>query len=342
MTEFLLSLAAGPSLSLATRPLFGLPLADLWFVVVMALLGAFLFLDGFDFGIGALFATRSDEHDRETLLAAIGPFWDGNEVWLVVFGGSLFAVFPRAYASLFGRYYLLMFAILAALVVRGLAPEMYEQRDDDAWTAAWGVAFVAGSVGAPFFLGVFAGNWVVGAPGLVSVAGLLFGVALVALSIVEGAAFLGLKTRGALREELTRYGTRAAVAYLVLAVVAVGYLATRSADLRGGVRSVPGLLAVALTAAATVGYVLATRRKRYHVAFVAAAGAAFALVALVGTLLYPYVDPATGLTVRAAAVAPLSLNLVSVAAALLVPLVLVYFGVLYSVFAGQIEAGEGY
>jgi hypothetical protein len=73
---------------LASGPLFGLPLADLWFALLFFILGTFLFLDGFDFGVGVLFATRKDDEARETLLAAIGPFWDGNEVWLVVFGGA--------------------------------------------------------------------------------------------------------------------------------------------------------------------------------------------------------------------------------------------------------------
>ena len=72
--------------SLAAEPLFGLPLAELWFALLFLILGMFLFLDGFDFGVGVLFATRDDDHEKEQLLAAIGPFWDGNEVWLVVFG----------------------------------------------------------------------------------------------------------------------------------------------------------------------------------------------------------------------------------------------------------------
>lgn len=100
--------------SLATEPLFGLPLAELWFVLLFFIFGMFLFLDGFDLGVGILFATRDDDHEKEQLLAAVRSFWDGNEVWLVVFGGALFAAFPAVYANLFGRYYPLMFAILAA------------------------------------------------------------------------------------------------------------------------------------------------------------------------------------------------------------------------------------
>src|SRR6056297_2473506 len=149
--------------SLTAEPLFGLPLPELWFALLFGLLGTFLFLDGFDFGAGAIFATLDTDSERETVLSAIGPFWDGNEVWLVVFGGALFAAFPAVYAGLFSRHYLLMFGILAALIVRGLAPEMYEQRHDEAWQRWWGRAFVVGSVLAPFLLGAFVGNWLVGA-----------------------------------------------------------------------------------------------------------------------------------------------------------------------------------
>ncbi|MDG5776711.1 cytochrome d ubiquinol oxidase subunit II [Haloarculaceae archaeon H-GB2-1] len=331
-----------PALSLATRPLFGLPLAELWFAVLLFVLGMFVFLDGFDFGVGALFATREDEHERETLLSAIGPFWDGNEVWLVVFGGALFAVFPQAYAGLFSRYYLLMFAILGALILRGIAPELYEQRDDDAWHRLWGTSFVVGSVGSPFFLGWFVGNWVTGQPGVVSLAGPVFGLATLALSVVLGAAFLGLKTRGSLRDDVAADGQRAAVAYLALAVVALVYLALAFEWGLAAVLSLPSIAAVGLTVASLAGYVLATRRERYHVAFASTATTVLALVLLVGSLLYPAIDPAGDLTVQAGAVETLSLNLVTIASAFLIPMVLGYFGVLYSVFAGPVEAGEAY
>jgi len=184
----------------------------------------FLFLDGFDFGVGALFATREDADEREQLLSAIGPFWDGNEVWLVVFGGAMFAAFPAVYANLFSRHYLLMFAILGALIVRGLAPEMYEQRHDAAWQRWWGRAFVVGSLTAPFFLGMFTANWLLGATTIVTLPGLVVGLAVVALTVVDGVAFLRLKTRGDLREDLRTDGYRALAAYLVLVVVTLGYV----------------------------------------------------------------------------------------------------------------------
>ncbi|MBX0288774.1 cytochrome d ubiquinol oxidase subunit II [Halomicroarcula sp. S3CR25-11] len=201
--------------TLATKPLFGLPLAELWFALLFFIFGMFLFLDGFDFGVGVLFATRTDEHEKERLLAAAGPFWDGNEVWLVVFGGALFAAFPSVYANLFSRYYLLMFAILAALGLRGLAPEMYEEREDDRWRTLWGYSFVIGSTVTPFLLGLFVMNWLVGATGLITPVGVLGGVTVLVLTIV---GLIG----GLLRTAVG--GPLSLIAYLVTTLVSVGVL----------------------------------------------------------------------------------------------------------------------
>ncbi|AGB31373.1 cytochrome d ubiquinol oxidase, subunit II [Natrinema pellirubrum DSM 15624] len=328
--------------ALATEPLFGLPLADLWFGLVFFILAMFLFLDGFDFGVGALFATREDDDERERLLAAIGPFWDGNEVWLVVFGGALFAAFPSVYANLFSRHYLLMFAILGALIVRGLAPEMYEQRHDDGWQRWWGRAFVVGSLTAPFFLGMFTANWVTGATSIVTLPALIVGLAVVALTVVDGVAFLRLKTRGDLRDDLEMDGYRALGAYLVLVVAALGSVYAVEPALRSALLSAPVLALVLATLAFAGVYVAATRADRYYAAFGAAAGLVFALVAIVAGLMYPSIDRAAGLTVETAIVSTLQLNLMSVGAAVLLPLVFVYFAVLYTAFSGPIETGESY
>ncbi len=329
-------------LSLSSGPVLGLSLPELWFGIVFAFLGTFLFLDGFDFGVGALFATRDDESEQEQLLAAIGPFWDGNEVWLVVFGGALFAAFPAAYAGLFSRHYILLFAFLAALILRGLAPEFYEQRHDERWRRIWGAAFVVGSVSAPFLLGMFATAWLTGSEGSLTLAGPLVGLALVALTVVSGAAFLGIKTRGVVQSETTAYGVRAVTGYLALVVASLVTLALTAPNVGGGLLApVPAAL-VALSVALVGGYVRAMREERYHLALGVAGALTYGFVALVAVLLYPSIDPSSELSVADAAVSTLALNLMTIASALLIPLVITYFAVLYSAFAGPVEAGESY
>ncbi|MBP1986884.1 cytochrome d ubiquinol oxidase subunit II [Halolamina salifodinae] len=327
---------------LAGSPLFGLPLPALWFALVFFVLGMFLFLDGFDFGIGILFATREDPAEKETLLAAIGPFWDGNEVWLVVFGGALFAAFPAVYANLFSRYYLLMFAILAALGLRGLAPEMYEEREDAQWRRYWGWSFIVGSALTPFLLGVFAVNWLIGAAGIVSIPGILGGFAVVALTVADGAAFLGIKTRGSLRADAMAYGTRAVVAYvgLVAATLVAAYVTTP--ELQSALLSPAVVLLVLLSVALAGGYVVTTRREQYHATFATVGGLVAGLVGVIGVAMYPAIDRVSGLTVAEGIVSTLPLNLMTIMMAFLLPIVLSYFGILYSVFSGPLERGETY
>lgn len=327
---------------LAGGPLFGLPLPQIWFALVFFVLGMFLFLDGFDFGIGVLFGTREDDAEKEQLLAAIGPFWDGNEVWLVVFGGVLFAAFPAVYANLFSRYYLLMFAILAALGLRGLAPEMYEEREDEKWRRYWGYSFVVGSALAPFLLGTFVVNWLVGAAGIVSLPGVLGGLAVVALTVADGAAFLGLKTRGSLRTDASEYGVRAVVAYLGLVALTLVAAYVTTPGLQSPLLSLPVVALVVLSAALVAGYVVATRRGEYDAAFATVAGLVASLVGVIAATMFPVVDRTTGLTISEGVVSTLPLNLMTIMMVLLLPVVLSYFGLLYSVFSGPIEAGETY
>ncbi|WP_324664446.1 cytochrome d ubiquinol oxidase subunit II [Haloarcula sediminis] len=328
--------------ALAAGPLFGLPLPELWFGLVFTMLATFLFLDGFDFGAGAIFALLESEDERETVLAAIGPFWDGNEVWLVVFGGALFAAFPAAYAGLFSRHYLLMFGVLGALILRGLAPEMYEQRHNAAWQRWWGRAFVAGSVLAPFLLGVFAGNWLVGSGRSLTLVGLVVGVTLTLLTVVSGAAFLQLKARKRLPEAVTTYGTAATVGYLLAVVATLGVLALRLPDGLSALLTPTILALVVASVGLGAGYVVALRREWSLRALGAAAAMTYGLVAVVATLMYPHIDPAAGATVRDTVVSTLPLNLMTIGASLLLPLVAVYFVTLYSAFRGPISPEEAY
>jgi cytochrome d ubiquinol oxidase subunit II len=328
--------------ALASGPLFGLPLPELWFALVFGLLGTFLFLDGFDFGAGAIFATLGDGKSREAVLSAIGPFWDGNEVWLVVFGGALFAAFPSVYAGLFSRHYLLMFGILGGLILRGLAPEMYEQRHDERWQRWWGRSFVAGSVLSPFLLGAFAGNWLVGSLRSFTLVGVVVGITLTALTVVSGAAFLRLKAGDALPETVTKIGLGAVVAYLLAVVATLGLLAVRLPAGVDALLSAPVLALVVGSVALGAVYVVALRRRSDIVALAAAAGLTYALIAVVAVLMYPMIDPAAELTVSDAIVSTLPLNLMSIGAALLLPLVATYFAVLYSAFSGPITVEEAY
>ena len=316
-------------------------LPEIWFAAVLFALGMYLVLDGFDFGIGMLYATRSEEHERETLLSAFGPVWDANEVWLVAFGTMLLAAFPRVYSRLLADHYLLAIGVVLALLFRGLGPELREQREDERWRRYCDYSFVGGSVFAPLLFGTLAGRWVFDVPTL-SLPALLTGIGLVAVSIVTGAAFLAAKTEPPLAADLRRYGIAATVIYLAGVVgLLVTVVLTDAGGAAGTILSVPVAAVVVLSVAAGLGGSVLARRGAYR-AWLASALALPALLSVfIALLLYPAIYPPTGLTIGEAVVSPLALNLVTVLGFPVLVLVLWYFKFLYGVFSGPIE-GEGY
>ncbi|MCT9935225.1 cytochrome d ubiquinol oxidase subunit II [Planotetraspora sp. A-T 1434] len=319
-------------------------LTTVWFVLIAVLWTGYFMLEGFDFGVGILlpFLGR-DKADRKTLVASIGPVWDGNEVWLLVAGGATFAAFPEWYATLFSGFYLPLFLILLALIVRGVALE-YRGKSDS--SKGWDRAFFWGSLGPAFLWGVAFANIVRGVPldkgheytgtlfTLLNPYALLGGVATLALFTLHGAVFLTLKTTGDLRDRakrLTRVIGPAALAagglFLVVTQLLVGKPVT--------------WLSVAVAAAGIAGAVVATYRGRDGWAFAANAVAIVAVtVTLFGNLwpnVMPAIDPANSLTVHNASSTPYTLGVMTWVAAIFTPLVLAYQGWTYWIFRQRLR-----
>ena len=187
----------------------------LWFVLIFLLLVGYSLLDGFDLGIGVLLPVlgRSRE-DKDTLIASIGPVWDGNEVWLITGGGALFAAFPQAYATAFSGFYLAMMLVLFALIFRAVSMEF--RAHDPARAGVWEKALVCGSLVAALLFGVALGNIIYGVPldermeyagdffTLLRPVPLLFGVTGLLAVLLQGAAWAILKTEGPLRDRAYR------------------------------------------------------------------------------------------------------------------------------------------
>src|SRR5262245_14960738 len=140
-------------------------MAELWYGIAVFMLTAFVVLDGFDFGAGALhlFVARNDA-ERRQVLAAIGPFWDGNEVWLLAAGGALFVGFPRVLAAGISGFYFAIFLLLWCLILRGVAIELRSHVRDTVWRASWDFFFWLPSLLIPVFLGAALGNLLRGVP----------------------------------------------------------------------------------------------------------------------------------------------------------------------------------
>src|SRR6516162_3625439 len=140
------------------------PLHLLWFALLGVLLAGYGILDGFDLGVGILHLWVRKDGERRVLMNSIGPIWDGNEVWLVVFGGALFAAFPRAYAAAFSGFYTPFMLLLCALIFRGVSMEFRSKRPWAWWRSTWDYAFFAASTLATFFFSVVVGNCILGLP----------------------------------------------------------------------------------------------------------------------------------------------------------------------------------
>ncbi|MEU6725006.1 cytochrome d ubiquinol oxidase subunit II [Nonomuraea wenchangensis] len=311
-------------------------LTTVWFLLIAVLWTGYFVLEGFDFGVGILlpFLGGSDG-ERRTIVKTIGPVWDGNEVWLLVAGGATFAAFPEWYATLFSGFYLPLFLILLALIVRGVALE-YRGKSDS--TKGWDRAFFWGSLGPALLWGVAFANMVRGVPldadheytgtlfTLLNPFALLGGLAMLLLCTQHGAVFLALRTTGELRKGAARIA--AALAPITVAVVLAFLLMARA-----------GVLSWAAVAVAAIGLavaLIATLRGRDGWAFTGSALAIAAFVATLFTSMWPNVlpalDPANSLTVTNAASSPYTLTVMTWVAAVFTPVVLGYQAWTYWVF----------
>ncbi len=286
------------------------PVASLntaWFAIIGLLWTGYFVLEGFDFGVGMLsLALARDDVDRRLARNAIGPFWDGNEVWLIVAAGATFAAFPLWYASMFSAFYLALFLVLAALIVRGVAFEFRGKRDSPRWQAGWDVALAVGSLVPAFGWGVtftdlvhglhlsrsgiYLGSfWDLLAP--VAVVG---GLASLGLFVAHGATFLSLKTRGPLADRARL--TAMAVSPLAGAL-AIGTAAWLGAAGLRGEPGMPGAVPLALAAGCALAFVVSGVLVGMHrpgLAFGLSALGIMAASAAVFTALFPQVIVSSG------------------------------------------------
>lgn len=322
-------------------------LTTIWFVVLAFLWTGYFFLEGFDFGVGALLPVLGrDDTERRVLINTIGPVWDGNEVWVVAAVGATFAAFPEWYATLLSAFYLPMVLILVALILRALAFEYRGKRIDAGWQRRWDVAIVFGSVVPAFTWGFVFGNLLGGLPiapdhefagtvaDLFTLPGLLGGLTTLTLFVLHGAVFVALKTHGEIRHRARALAGRTLLVAFVVAAVGLGTAQFARGDaLTWGTGA--GALAALLAAGA------ANARGREGWAFLGT-GAAIALAtATEFTLLFPAVAPsslaaANDLTTTNASATSYTLTIMSWAALAFTPLVLAYQSWTYWVFRKRI------
>src|SRR5579871_647727 len=187
---------------------------EVWFVLLGVLLTGYAILDGFDFGVGIVYLFAKDDHHRRLFLNSIGPLWDGNEVWLVTFGGAMFAAFPEVYATVFSAFYLPFMILLFALILRAVSIEFRGKVTHDSWRRFWDFGFFLSSLLATLLFGVAIGNAMGGLPidatkeftgsffDLVRPYPLVVGALAVALFAMHGSIYLYLKTEGEVQQRI--------------------------------------------------------------------------------------------------------------------------------------------
>lgn len=326
-------------------------LPQVWFALVAVLWTGYFVLEGFDFGVGTLLPVLGrDAHQRRTMLATIGPVWDGNEVWAITAAGATFAAFPDWYASLFSGFYLPLLAMLVALIVRGVALEYRGKNDSPTWRRRCDVAITLGSATPALLWGLTFANIAHGIPlsanheptgglpALLHPFALLGGLTTLALFATHGAVFLALKTTGDLRHRAATLAVRAGTATTVLTATFLTWLLTGRHN----------ALAVAAATAAVVALaagLAGAARGREGWAFLGTAAAVLLTFTALFTALYPAVLPSTltaqgTLTIHNAAASPYTLKIMTWLAVLATPIVLLYQGWTYWVFRRRISAPE--
>ena len=327
-------------------------LHTIWFIIIVVFWIGFFVLEGFDFGVGALhMVVGRTETERRVAINTIGPWWDGNEVWLIVAGAALFAAFPGWYATLFSALYLALVLVLLGLFGRGVSFEWRGKRESMRWRMGWSWALTVGSILTPLLIGVALGDMLHGLPinqnhdytgnfwNLLTGYGLMTGVTLVAMCLLHGAIFLALRTTGELRDRSHAIARRVGGVALVLEVAwAIWTLVV----IGGG--TIPQPTQIFGTIALIFAWLLSFAERDGWAFF----ASSFAIAAAIGQIfiaLYPNVmisstNHAYNLTVNNSAAGHYSLVVMTVVAVILMPIVLLYQGWSFHVFRRRVAAPE--
>ncbi|WP_338760221.1 cytochrome d ubiquinol oxidase subunit II [Massilia sp. METH4] len=361
-----------------------------WWILLGVLLVAFAVTDGFDLGTGILlpFVGKTDL-ERRVVINAVGPVWEGNQVWLVLGGGAIFAAWPQLYAVSFSGFYLAMAAVLLALILRPVGFKYRSKRDDPRWRAAWDWALFVGGFVPSLIFGVAMGNVLQGVPfrltpdmqifyegsffGLLNPFALLCGLVSVAMLVMHGAAWLSLKTEGAVSARARASGIVAALATIVLYAAAGamlwsfvdGYQVTSHVVTTGASNPLFKTVQAAASGAWFANYVnhpwtlaapvagfagallaMAGLARRWERATMLFSGLSIAGIVLsVGASMFPFIlpsslQPQASLTVWDSSSSHLTLFIMLVGSAIFLPLIVAYTTWVYKVLWGKVNPAE--
>ncbi len=333
-----------------------LSLETLWYIVVIASLIFYAVLDGFDLGVGCLHLCSYKDEERRVFLNAIGPVWDGNEVWIVVIGGALFAGFPNVFATLFSAFYNFTMLLLFGLIFRAVAIEFRSKHDSYKWRRNWDIAFSLASYIIAFGCGLVLGNLIEGIPldknkdfvgttfGFLKPYSLLVGLTSVSLFAMHGAIYLVMKTEKTLHNHMRKWAKRCIVLFIIsdfALTLATFYIAPHMLN---RLFDHPLLFLIPLFGFLSILIIPTLLKKHYDgYAFIASSlGIALFLilfaVSLFPTMIRSSIAPETNsLSVYNSSSSPLTLKVLLIIVLIGIPLVLAYGFYIYRIFRGKVR-----
>jgi cytochrome d ubiquinol oxidase subunit II len=332
-----------------------------WFFLVAALIGGYAALDGFDLGVGVIHLFSKSEKARLLHLKAIGPVWDGNEVWLLTGGGALFAAFPIVYAQIFSGFYLAFTLLMLTLIMRAVSMEFRAQFDSPGWKKVWDIMFGLGSLTPALLFGVAVGNILKGLPieadgslhipflHLLNPYALLVGVTGLFMQVMHGATFLAVKTEDDVQENAIKWLNASWVAFVVTYVLATIYTLFIARHLFEGNLGNPLFWIFFITLLISIGYIpVSVKSRKFNLTMTATTLVTLSVIGITGVSLYPVMVPssldfANSFTIYNASSTPKTLKTMLVIALTGMPLVMGYTFYVYRIFRGKVRLdSDGY
>ena len=341
----------------------------IWFMLVAVMVTMYVLLDGFDIGAGAVhLCIAKNDTERRTILRTIGPVWDGNEVWLLAAGGTLYFAFPLLYASSFSGFYLPLIMVLWLLMLRGIGIEFRSHLGDGVWTSAFDFIFSVASILLAIFLGAALGNVVRGVPlnaegyffeplwtnfmvgadnGILDWYTVLTGVVALVTLVVHGSLYVATKTEGELNTRSRRVASVLWPVQLLLTIVSlVATMYIRPGVLANFGKWPVGYVIPLVVAGSLVYLLVAQRQRNDKGAFLASCGYIVGMLVGAAFALYPIVlpastDPAYSLTIHNTATGAHGMQVGLVWWSLSMILAAIYFIFVYRMFRGKVRVEEG-
>lgn len=330
----------------------------IWFLLVGVLFTGYAVLDGFDLGVGFWHLRAKGDDERRTLLNAVGPVWDGNEVWLLTAGGALFAAFPPVYASVFSGFYLAMMLLLLALIARAVSLEFRSQEKSTRWRSSWDTVFSLASTLAAVLFGVALGNILRGVPlneagdvtgtffTLLNPYAILIGMVTLSVLATHGALFIVMKASDDLAKRAKQWASAAGLVSIILFLVASIVTVATQTHLLENYSSVPVLWAIPVLALLAMGSSwFFNKQGRSGRAFFGSTLSIVFMMGLSGAALFPRLvpaldAPALSLTLSNSSSSELSLKTTLIIAVIGMPMVIGYTVWVYRAFKGKVDVSK--